>query len=141
MRNKFNLTHGEGSGLVNADHGMDAYMPSARTTESEAKKNKFGIVWGPGGKQFGPINSLVGKGESLIDYNAGKASYVSEGIFREDNIGSIAANGDGITIAGNDKDWLTGNTFAKLVAPYTKAVEFANSILENPIKGQSKATQ
>lgn len=142
MRNKFNIKHGEGSGIVGANSGMDAYLPSAKTTESKAQKQKFGVVWGPDGKQFGPINSLVGRGESIIDYNTGKASYVDEGKKRVDNIGSIAQDGDRITIAGNDKDWLTGNTFANLVAPYTKMVETANRIIEGgEVKNQSKATK
>lgn len=142
MRNKFNIKHGEGSGIVGANSGMDAYLPSAKTTESKAKKQKFGVVWGPDGKQFGPINSLVGRGESIIDYNTGKASYVDEGKKRVDNIGSVAQDGDRITIAGNDKDWLTGNTFANLVAPYTKMVETANRIIEGgEVKNQSKATK
>lgn len=142
MRNKFNIKHGEGSGIVGANSGMDAYLPSAKTTESKAQKQKFGVVWGPDGKQFGPINSLVGRGESIIDYNTGKASYVDEGKRRVDNIGSIAQDGDRITIAGNDKDWLTGNTFANLVAPYTKMVETANRIIEGgEVKNQSKATK
>lgn len=142
MRNKFNIKHGEGSGIVGANSGMDAYLPSAKTTESKAQKQKFGVVWGPNGKQFGPINSLVGRGESIIDYNTGKASYVDEGKKRVDNIGSIAQDGDRITIAGNDKDWLTGNTFANLVAPYTKMVETANRIIEGgEVKNQSKATK
>lgn len=142
MRNKFNIKHGEGSGIVGANSGMDAYLPSAKTTESKAQKQKFGVVWGPNGKQFGPINSLVGRGESIIDYNTGKASYVDEGKKRVDNIGSIAQDGDRITIAGNDKDWLTGNTFANLVAPYTKIVETANRIIEGgEVKNQSKATK
>lgn len=142
MRNKFNIKHGEGSGIVGANSGMDAYLPSAKTTESKAQKQKFGVVWGPDGKQFGPINSLVGRGESIIDYNTGKASYVDEGKKRVDNIGSVAQDGDRITIAGNDKDWLTGNTFANLVAPYTKMVETANRIIEGgEVKNQSKATK
>lgn len=142
LRNKFNTKHGESSGIVGANSGMDAYLPSAKTTESKAQKQKFGVVWGPDGKQFGPINSLVGRGESIIDYNTGKASYVDEGKKRVDNIGSIAQDGDRITIAGNDKDWLTGNTFANLVAPYTKMVETANRIIEGgEVKNQSKATK
>ena len=142
LRNKFNAKHGEGSSIVYADTGMDAYMPSAKMTESKAKKQRFGVVWGPDGKQFGPINSLVGYGESIIDYNTGKASYVNEGKKRVDNIGSLAQDGDPITIAGNDKDWLTGNTFANLVAPYTKMVESANRIIEGgEVKNQSKATK
>lgn len=142
MRNKFNIKHGEGTGIIHADVGKDAYMPSAKMTESKARKQKFGVVWGPDGKQFGPINSLVGYGESLIDYNTGKASLVTEGTVGNDDRGSIAEDGDPITIAGNDKDWLTGNTFAKLVAPYTKMVEAANRIIEGgEVKNQSKATK
>ena len=67
---------------------------------------------------------------------------MDEGKKRVDNIGSIAQDGDRITIAGNDKDWLTGNTFANLVAPYTKMVETANRIIEGgEVKNQSKATK
>lgn len=142
MRYDFGAKHGEGSGIVNADSGMDAYLPSAKTTESKAKKQQFGIVWGENGKQFGPINSLVGKDESIINYNTGKASLVTEGTVGDDTIGSLAADGDERTIAGNDTDWLTGNTFAKLVAPYTKMVEAANRIIEGgKVKNQSRSTK
>ena len=34
-------------------------------------------VWTPNGYQYGPVNSLVGKGESIIDYTNGTGTLVT----------------------------------------------------------------
>lgn len=136
MRNKFNTSHGEKTGIYNADKGMDAYMSPKSKTAGEYRP-----VWTPDGVEYGPVGSLVGKGESIIDYDRGKASIVDKGTKRVDNQASIAQEGDNIIIAGNDTDWETGESFANLVAPYTKMVEHANNIIDNINKKGSPATQ
>lgn len=35
-------------------------------------------VWTPNGYQSGPVNSLVGKGESIIDYTNGTGTLVTK---------------------------------------------------------------
>lgn len=132
LRNQYNNSVYEGSGLYTADRGMDAYMPD------ESNSYGYGKVWTPFGQQHGPINSLVGKGESLIDYDNGKASVVTKGTKRVDNIPSNAKEGDNITIAGNDIDMQTGQSFADETKPYTEQVERINKI-EDQIKN-SKAS-
>lgn len=132
LRNQYNNNVYEGSGLYTADRGMDAYMPD------EGSSYGYGKVWTPFGQQHGPINSLVGKGESLIDYDNGKASVVTKGTKRIDNIPSNAKEGDNITIAGNDIDMQTGYSFADETKPYTEQVERINKI-EDQIKN-SKAS-
>lgn len=136
LRNKFNSSHGETSGVYNADRGMDAYMSPKSKTAGEYRP-----VWTPDGVEYGPVGSLVGKGESIIDYDRGKASLINKGTKRVDNQASIAQEGDNIIIAGNDRDWETGESFANLVAPYTKMVEHANNIIDNINKKGSPATQ
>lgn len=46
------------------------------------KANK---VWTPNGYQEGPVNSLVGKGESIIDYTNGTGTLVTKGKVGVDN--------------------------------------------------------
>lgn len=132
LRNQYYDNTYDGSGLYTADRGMDAYMPD------ESNSYGYGKVWTPFGQQNGPINSLVGKGESLIDYDNGKASLVTKGTKRVDNIPSNAKEGDNITIAGNDIDMQTGQSFADETKPYTEQVERINKI-EDQIKN-SKAS-
>lgn len=136
LRNKYNAKHGETTGVYNADKGMDAYMSPKSKTAGEYRP-----VWTPDGIEYGPVGSLVGRGESLIDYDKGKASIVDKGTKRVDNQASIAQEGDNIVIAGNDTDWETGESFANLVAPYTRMVEHANNIIDNINKKGSPATQ
>ena len=130
LQNKFNWSH-----LYGADKGKDA--GNMRTINN----NIFGTTWTPNGPQFGPINSLVGKGESIVDYTKGEASYVDRGTKGKDTVPSVAKEGDNITIAGNDIDITTGKSFADQVAPYTKMVEQANNIISNINRKGSKATQ
>lgn len=42
-------------------------------------------VWTPNGYQSGPVNSLVGKGESIIDYTNGTGTLVTKGKVGVDN--------------------------------------------------------
>lgn len=132
LRNQFNTTH--------ADNGMDAkyrFFPIYNTG-----KTQYGIVHTPNGKQYGPINSLAGKNETMLDYENGSMHYINEGKERKDNQPTIAKDGDNIAIAGNDIDMTNGMKFSDQVAPLSIQFEKLKSIEEkiNKSKG-SKATK
>lgn len=100
------------------------------------------VVWTPSGLQYGTVNSLVGKGESLINYNAGKATLVTKGKIGVDNQPSSVTSDDDNVIAGNDPDWIgyysgktslqkglkRPQTFAEQVAPITTQIESLNAV-------------
>ena len=96
-------------------------------------------VWTPNGLQTAPLNSMVGKGESIINYNTGNASLVTKGIKGRDTEGSSVQDNDNNVIAGNDKDYigyLHGKTpglmsFADQVAPITARVQMLNSLIKD----------
>lgn len=90
---------------------------------------KISTVWTPSGRTTGPVNSLVGKGESLINYNTGNATLVTKGKVGVDNQPSSITSGDDNVIAGNDKDWVgyfSGNTSS--ISPSGEPVSFANQV-------------
>lgn len=96
-------------------------------------------VWTPNGLQSAPLNSMVGKGESIINYNANKASLVTKGTKGRDTEGSSVSDNDDNVIAGNDKDYIgymhgkTGNlmSFADQIAPITARVQMLNSLVKD----------
>lgn len=105
-------------------------------------------VWTPSGQQYGQMNSLVGKGESIINYNTGKATLVTKGKVGVDNQPSSVSSYDDNVIAGNDKDWMGyrrsphrrskgPQTFAQEVAPITAQIEKINA-LEKKFQGRVK---
>lgn len=120
LRNQFYQNNYDSYGMLNADRGFN---PSNALSKNS---NVYRQVWTPEGKQFGEQGSWVGKGESQIDYDNGTASIVKEGKVGVDNVPSSAKEGDNITIAGNDIDWNTGDTFAREVAPHTAVIEEIN---------------
>ena len=85
-------------------------------------------VWTPNGYQVGPTNSLVGKGESIINYSNGTGSLVTKGTKGVDNQPSSVQPNDDNVIAGNDIDWSNGMKFSDQIAPLTKKLEMYNSI-------------
>lgn len=90
---------------------------------------KISTVWTPFGRTTGPVNSLVGKGESLINYNTGNATLVTKGKVGVDDQPSSITSGDDNVIAGNDKDWVgyfSGNTSS--ISPLGEPVSFANQV-------------
>lgn len=88
-------------------------------------KNK---VWTPNGYQAGPVNSLVGKGESIINYNDGTGTLVTKGKKGVDNQPSSVTQYDDNVIAGNDIDWSNGMKFSDQVAPLTAKLQMYNDI-------------
>ena len=89
---------------------------------------KVNKVWTPNGYQAGPINSLVGKGESIIDYTNGTGTLVTKGKVGVDNQPSSVRIDDNNVIAGNDIDWSNGMKFSDQVAPLTAKLQMYNNI-------------
>ena len=85
-------------------------------------------VWTPNGYQAGPVNSLVGKGESIIDYTNGTGTLVTKGKVGVDNQPSSVSINDNNVIAGNDIDWINGMKFSDQVAPLTAKLQMYNNI-------------
>lgn len=85
-------------------------------------------VWTPNGYQRGPVNSLVGKGESIIDYTNGTGTLVTKGKVGVDNQPSSVQKGDQNVIAGNDIDWTNGIKFSQQVAPLTQKLQMYNEM-------------
>ena len=85
-------------------------------------------VWTPNGYQAGPVNSLVGKGESIIDYTNGTGTLVTKGKVGVDNQPSSVRIDDNNVIAGNDIDWSNGMKFSEQVAPLTAKLQMYNNI-------------
>lgn len=89
------------------------------------KANK---VWTPNGYQRGQVNSLVGKGESIIDYTNGTGTLVTKGKVGVDNQPSSVNVNDNNVIAGNDIDWSNGMKFSDQVAPLTAKLQMYNNM-------------
>lgn len=85
-------------------------------------------VWTPNGYQAGTVNSLVGKGESIIDYTNGTGTLVTKGKVGVDNQPSSVRIDDNNVIAGNDVDWSNGMKFSDQVAPLTAKLQMYNNI-------------
>lgn len=85
-------------------------------------------VWTPNGYQSGPVNSLVGKGESIIDYTNGTGTLITKGKVGVDNQPSSVSINDNNVIAGNDVDWSNGMKFSDQVAPLTAKLQMYNNI-------------
>lgn len=85
-------------------------------------------VWTPNGYQAGPVNSFVGKGESIIDYTNGTGTLVTKGKVGVDNQPSSVSVNDNNVIAGNDIDWSNGMKFSEQVAPLTAKLQMYNNI-------------
>lgn len=85
-------------------------------------------VWTPNGYQVGPTNSMVGKGESIIDYTNGTGTLVTKGKVGVDNQPSSVRQDDRNVIAGNDIDWTNGIKFSQQIAPLTARLQMYNDI-------------
>lgn len=85
-------------------------------------------VWTPSGYQAGPVNSLVGKGESIIDYTNGTGTLVTKGKRGVDNQPSSVQEGDQNVIAGNDIDYTNGIKFSDQAAPLTAKLQMYNQL-------------
>lgn len=91
-------------------------------------KKLIGNVWSADGYGLGPVNSKVGKGESIIDYQNGDATLVTKGTVGKDTEYSSVQDGDQNVIAGNDIDWSNGQSFAQQVLPLTMRIQKLDEI-------------
>ena len=87
-------------------------------------------VWTPAGYRRGATNSMVGKGESIVNFNRGTGTLVTKGQRGVDNQPSSVSPNDDNVILGNDIDWTNGMKFADQAAPYTAALEMLNKHAE-----------
>lgn len=85
-------------------------------------------VWTPSGYRQGAFNSLVGKGESIIDFQNGTGTLVTKGKRGVDNQPSSVMSTDNNVIAGNDVDWTNGMKFSDQAAPLTAKLQGYNDI-------------
>lgn len=85
-------------------------------------------VWNQDGYKKGNVNSLVGKGESIVNFNEGKGSIVTKGKRGVDNQPSSVSPNDDTVIFGNDINWVTGNKFSDDVMLYTNELENINKM-------------
>lgn len=100
--------------------------------------NRRNKVWSPSGYEYGPINSLVGKGESIINFNNQTASYVKTGKVGKDTEPSSVRDDDDNVILGNDINWKTGNKFSQEALPHTMQIEQINDMEKKLNKKNSK---
>ena len=132
LRNQFDENSYEGNSLYNADRGKTAVNYNLTNRPSSSG---YGMVFDKDGYHLGPINSKVGKGETIVNFDEGKMTYIDKGKKRADDQYSSVQEGDNNYIAGNDIDWTNGISFADQVAPmskqYTKNEELRKLIESN----------
>ena len=117
LRNQFDENSYEGNSLYNADRGKTAVNYNLMNLPSSSG---YGMVFDKDGYHLGPINSKVGKGETIVNFDEGKMTYIDKGKKRADDQYSSVQEGDNNYIAGNDIDWTNGISFADQVAPLSK---------------------
>lgn len=117
LRNQFDENSHEGSSLYNADRGKTAVNYNLM---NRPFSSGYGMVFDKDGYHLGPINSKVGKGETIVNFDEGKMTYIDKGKKRADDQYSSVQEGDNNYIAGNDIDWTNGISFADQVAPLSK---------------------
>ena len=89
-------------------------------------------VWTPTGYRNGHINSMVGKGESIINFNRGTGALVTKGKKGVDNQPSSVRPDDDNVILGNDIDWTNGVRFSDQAAPLTAQLQLLNNYTKIP---------
>lgn len=132
LRNQFDENTYGGTSLYSADKGKTAVNYNLMNKPSNGG---YGMVFDKDGYHMGPINSKVGKGETIVNFDEGKMTYIDKGKKRADDQYSSVQEGDNNYIAGNDIDWTNGKSFADQVAPlskqYTKNEKLRKSIESN----------
>lgn len=132
LRNQFDENTYGGTSLYSADKGKTAVNYNLINKPSNSG---YGMVFDKDGYHMGPINSKVGKGETIVNFDEGKMTYIDKGKKRADDQYSSVQEGDNNYIAGNDIDWTNGRSFADQVAPlskqYTKNEKLRKSIESN----------
>lgn len=114
MRNKY-VTHGD-TGLDNA------------TKANQTGTAGYGEVQTANGMQFGPINSIVRKGETIWDPNTGDAHVVDTGTKGKDTEPSDVGPNDNKVVFGRLINPETGNKFEDDAAPIAKRIETVKNL-------------
>lgn len=96
-------------------------------------------VWSPGGYMPGPVNSLVGKDETLYSPTNGRAQLVEKGKVGVDNQPSSIREDDDNIILGNDRNWNTGNKISQEAKPITLQLMRYNKIEDKISNLQKKS--
>lgn len=141
LRNQFYQNTYNPTSLYSADDGKTAVDYNLMDKPARAG---YGMVFDKDGYHFGPKNSRVGKGESIINFDEGKLAYIDKGKKRADDQYSSVEEGDNNYIAGNDIDWSTGTSFADQVAPaskYFQKLEKMKQTIQNNKHGDDKTKQ
>lgn len=141
LRNQFYQNTYNPTSLYSADDGKTAVDYNLMNKPARAG---YGMVFDKDGYHFGPKNSRVGKGESIINFDEGKLAYIDKGKKRADDQYSSVEEGDNNYIAGNDIDWSTGISFADQVAPaskYFQKLEKIKQAIQNNKHGDDKTKQ
>ena len=141
LRNQFYQNTYNPTSLYSADDGKTAVDYNLMNKPARAG---YGMVFDKDGYHFGPKNSRVGKGESIINFDEGKLAYIDKGKKRADDQYSSVEEGDNNYIAGNDIDWSTGISFADQVAPaskYFQKLEKMKQAIQNNKHGDDKTKQ
>lgn len=141
LRNQFYQNTYNPTSLYSADDGKTAVDYNLMNKSARAG---YGMVFDKDGYHFGPKNSRVGKGESIINFDEGKLAYIDKGKKRADDQYSSVEEGDNNYIAGNDIDWSTGISFADQVAPaskYFQKLENMKQAIQNNKHGDDKTKQ
>lgn len=123
--NLYNRSGANSQGLLN-DYYEENDDNSGQILYSANRGKDMNKVWTPTGYKNGHINSMVGKGESIINFNRGTGTLVTKGKRGVDNQPSSVAPGDDNVILGNDTDWTNGVKFSDQAAPLTAQLELLN---------------
>lgn len=89
---------------------------------------QIGNIWTPEGPSYGPVNSLVGRGESIVNLQNQTGSIVRAGQYGQDTVPSNVQQNDDNTIFGNLPRPNGQETFAQAAAPYTQQLEQINNM-------------
>lgn len=123
--NLYNRSGANSQGLLNSYYEENDDN-SGQILYSANRGKDMNKVWTPTGYKNGHINSMVGKGESIINFNRGTGALVTKGKRGVDNQPSSVAPGDDNVILGNDIDWTNGVKFSDQAAPLTAQLELLN---------------
>lgn len=109
-----------------AKYGID----SSTKVKSGTKHPKYAMVETPEGVLPGPVKSIVGKGEGLINFNNGTASIVETGTTGKDtNYASIDPNDKNQVVLSNSIPVPgTNTTIAQAAEPYIRMLPYAQNI-------------
>lgn len=123
LQNEFYQDNGDtDNSILYANKGKDLPMyNTGKDSSTLVKVGKNTKVWSPTDYAGQIANAKVGLGESLVDFGNKSAQLVTKGkdVGTDDQYAKVDNN---TFIAGNDRSWLDGRTFAEKAQPNTLAV-------------------